>query len=298
MKKKFRTFKFFKRFFLFLVLLAVIVAGLLYYIVIHNFKESIQYIVTSESNGKYEFDARTATVSLRQKQIIFKDAFLHCLDTSNADVHYEIDIPDLDFSFTSWRDIVFNKKLKINNLILLKPSIKVHAHHLRETDVEGNSNFKTSDILVFLDKTLEHFNVKLFTIKEATFIYSRRNGPLPFVATKINFSLSNFSKVDNNDSHLLGSDNITLQLGKQHWILPDGKQELSFNQLNFFSKGQRFEVDSFSYKRYETIDEGEMKFTSTKFFFNSNLFLAFPVSLLNEEIANHIPSDKSGTPIV
>ena len=261
--------KLIKRFIIILICLVISVGGLFYFIIIHNFKKSIQYIVNTESKGKYAFDAGAATVSIKNKHIAFRNASLHSTDTLNVDTHYEIEIPKIDFSFLSWRDIIFNKKLKVNKFSLIDPSILVHDHLVRDKVVRKDREFKTTDILGFLDKTLKHFNVNSFNIINASFTYVRQNTSRPFHASNINFSVSNFKKVDNNDEHLLGSDNISLQMGQQHWVLPDGTGEINFKGLNFFSKGQRFEIDSFAFLQYKTIDEEELKFSAAKFFFNS-----------------------------
>lgn len=267
MKKNAKSFKKLKRIFLFAFLFLAVLLGLLYFLVIQNFKKSVQFIVRTETKDKYVFDAGSATISIFKKQIIFKNASLHGLDTANATMHYELEIPDLDFSFYSWRDLIFEKKIRVKNLTLIGPSLIIHDHNLPGS--KKKEKFKPGDILRFLNHTLTFLNVKSLNLHQGSFVYSKISVPKPFVVRDINFSISDFSKVDNNDDHLFGSENITVNLGAQHWIMPDGQSELAFSKLNFFSKGQRFEVDSFAFKKYETVDEGEINFTVNKFFFNS-----------------------------
>lgn len=267
MKKKSKFRLIVKRILLFGALFLLLILGVFYFIVIHNFKESVRYIVKTESKGAYIFDAGSASISIFKKQIIFKDASLHRVDSATASMHYELDIPDLDFSFFSWRDLIFYKKIRVKNLTLLNPSLVIHDHNLPND--KKKEKFKPAEILRFLDNTLLYLNVKSLSVQNGSFIYSKREGPAPFESHDINISISDFAKVDDNDAHLLGSEKITVQLGKQHWVMPDGKTEIAFNRLNFYSEGQRFEVDSFSLKRYETEDEGEMNFKVNKFFFNS-----------------------------
>src|SRR5882757_1627129 len=81
--------------------------GTLYYLLVVRFKESLRYLVTRESKGKYTFEASEANVSLWNKTIQLRGAELHCMDTSGADTWYNIRIPELRFSLTSsWKDLL------------------------------------------------------------------------------------------------------------------------------------------------------------------------------------------------
>src|SRR5882757_10494032 len=76
----------------------LVCGGLLYYFLVVRFKESLRYLVTKESKGKYAFDASEAKVPLSNKTILLRGVELHCVDTSGADTWYRIRIPELRFS--------------------------------------------------------------------------------------------------------------------------------------------------------------------------------------------------------
>ncbi|MDQ2864091.1 MAG: AsmA family protein, partial [Bacteroidota bacterium] len=254
---------------IFLVTVVAII-GLLYYLVVHRFKESIKYIVNNESNGKYAFDADKATVSFFNKTVTLKKVSLRCLDTAGLNQYYDVKVPEIYFSFTSWKDLILNKKLIVDSLAIQNPDIFIHVNKEPEATLKQTAAFKTADILNFLEKTLAHFNAHSFSIKDLSFTYAKRNGPKPFHGDHISINIVNFTKVDNNDRHLFGSDTISLSLGRQNWILPDGIHEISFKNFNFYSSSQKIELDSFTFRQKATQGSPAVVIEGDKFFFNSS----------------------------
>ncbi|MEO6917424.1 MAG: hypothetical protein ABI151_18870, partial [Chitinophagaceae bacterium] len=221
---------FFRKLVIFFSVFLVAIIGILYYIVVHRFKESLQFLVTKESAGKYAFDADKATVSFFDKTITLKKVSLRCLDSISPNQFYNVKVPEIYFSFTSWKSLVFDKKLFVDSLSIVEPNISIYVNKEPEAISKRTAAFKTSDILNFLEKTLSHFNAHSFSIKDLSFTYAKRNGTKPLQGDHISVNIINFTKVDNNDRHLLGSDTISLSLGKQSWIFPDGIHEISFKE--------------------------------------------------------------------
>jgi hypothetical protein len=241
--------------------------GLLYFVVVHRFKDSIKFIVNRESKGMYAFDAGEANLSLWNKSIQLKESVLYSPDTVNADASYRVKIHEIYFSLASWKDLLYHKKIIADSLSIIEPDFTIQVRKIKER--KEPSNFRPSDILDHLERALTHFNVHSFTLKDASFTYKGPDGAPPLHGDHINLAVTNFTKVNNEDSHLLGSDKVTLFLGPQHWIFPATKHEISFNRLSFDSKGQRFELDSFSFYQRAAVDKGEVRIRADKFFFNS-----------------------------
>lgn len=267
--KKSSPFKKLVRWLAYFFIFIAILLGVLYFIAVRHFKESIQYVVNIESGGKYHADAGKADFSLFGKTIILKNVSLHCLDTLNVNQHYEIKFPELYFSFSSWKDLIFKKKILVDSLAVIKPEIFIRVHKYIPDENKQSKAFETNDILNFLEKTLAHFNAHSLSIKDLSFTYSKGNSA-PFHADDINVNIVNFTKVDNNDKHILGSDTISVSLGRQHWVMPDGIHELSFKSLNFLSATQKVELDSFTLRQKVTADRPGVKIHGDKFFFNSS----------------------------
>ncbi len=176
-------------------------------------------------------------------------------------------IPEIYFSVTSWKDILFHKKIIVDSLSIIRPFIDIDIHSTKPR--QQRADFHTGDIVNYLQKALSYFNVHSFSLKDAAFRYTTVNSTVPLSGDHINLNVSNFSVVNNEDSHLLGSDKVSILLGKQRWILPDGKHEINFNRMTFDSKGQRFELDSFSFYQKATIGTAAIRLRADKFFFNS-----------------------------
>ncbi len=57
-------------------LIFLLIGGtVLYFLVVHHFKEGVSYIISKESKGKYAFYASEAELSFRHKSILPKNAF-------------------------------------------------------------------------------------------------------------------------------------------------------------------------------------------------------------------------------
>jgi hypothetical protein len=252
-----------------LIPIVCLLAGgtIFYYLLVHRFKEGLQYIVNKESKGRYAFDASEAEFSFQHRSILLKRSVLYTQDTTGANLYLTLKIPVIYFSLSSWKELLFHKKIIVDSLSIIEPSIDVHVRTI--TARKGHSDFHASDILNYLEKALAHFNVHSFSLKDAAFSYQQENMPAPLHGDHINLSVSNFVAVSNEDSHLLGSDNLSILLGPQHWRLPDDRHEISFHQLRFDSKDQRFELDSFSFSQKVPLGKATISLQADKFFFTS-----------------------------
>ena len=253
--------------FLLPVLFLLLAGAIIYFFAVYRFKDSVKFIIDKESKGRIAFDASSATISIWHRSILLKNSVLYCTDHDNADVSFKVQIPEIYFSVTSWKDLLFHKKIIVDSLAIIEPIVDVDVRRSQPRRQPGD--FRAADILGYLQKALTRFNVHSFSLKDAAFRYTTVNSPVPLWGDHINLAVSNFTVVNNEDSHLLGSDNVSLLLGKQRWVLPDGKHEINFSRMTFDSKGQRFELDSFSCYQKATTGKGAIRFRADKFFFNS-----------------------------
>lgn len=257
--------------------IVVLIMGLLYFIVIHRFKESVKYIVQSQTNGKYAFDAGTATVSLWSKSLVLKKSRLICQDTDKADTYYNVKLSKLKFSLTSWRALIFKNKILVDSLEIIRPEINIYTSLQR---TKKKTEFRPSEILSFLEKTQQSFNLKNLSVKDASISF--KEGDKKSLDLKnISLSLKNFVKVNNDDKHLLGSDHIKLSIGKQSITIPDRNLTVAFSALNFNSENQYFNVDSLMVHQKGTDNNAQTQFTADKFTFNSK---HLPATYQKEEL--------------
>ena len=256
----------FKLFILAFFTITLVALGLLYFVVIYRFKESVKYMVAKETNNKYQFDAGKAKLSLWSKSLVLEKSRLFCTDTVRTNSYYNVKISKLKFSLASWGDLIFNKKVVVDSLEIIDPLIKVQASGHQVSKSKGA--FRPSDILTFLEKTQKYFNLSNLSVRGASFSY-KQNAQQPIRINDINLVIRNFVKVNNDDRHLFGSDQISLSIGKQYLELPDHKLAVGFKSLKFNSDNQYFNVDSLTIYQQNENHTGRMKFVADRFTFNS-----------------------------
>ncbi|NLR81502.1 hypothetical protein [Chitinophaga eiseniae] len=249
-----------------LFLLRVVIGGILYYLVTHKFVNVIQYIVNKESGNTYKFDAEDIDFSLLKRNIVVHNAKLICRDTLHVNAHYNASIPRLYLSIQSWRALIFHKKLLVDSLSVISPHLTMHEHMPRGP---RQDTFQLSSIVQHLEQTLEYVNARIVHVQEGSLVYSRVNGPAPLHINHFNFSIVNFTKVTNSDNHILGSDDVEFSFDNQYWILPDGRNTVSFKRLHFSGKKQVFELDSCTIVSNPTATSGGMSLQADKFYFNA-----------------------------
>lgn len=251
---------------LILLIARVVIGGLLYYLVQHKFVKIVQYIVAKESDDTYHFDADDIDFSLWNKNIVVHGARLLGKDTVHVNAHYDVKIPRIYLSIQSWRALIFHKKLLVDNLSVISPSLFVHEH---VAPGPRQDTFQLSSIVTHLEEALTYVNARIVHLQDGSLVYSKINGPPPLRMDHFNFSILNFSKVTTSDNHILGSEDVDFSFDNQHWILPDGRNTLSFRRLHFSGKKQVFELDSCTIFSAATVNKGEMSLQADKFYFNA-----------------------------
>ncbi|MBD2751966.1 AsmA family protein [Spirosoma validum] len=246
----------------------LLLAGGLYYILVNNLKDVLEYAIEKQTDGGYAFHSKDIKLSFADKEIVIDNSVLTRKDTANTPVYYDIKIPKAYLSVENWSDLLLHKRLSVDSFSVVKPEIVIHDYKVHPKS-QNHTSFHTSMILENLQKTLDHLHAKSFAIHEASFTLFKRNSPEPLVIKDLSLTIRNFLKIDNNDSHLLGSDDLELALGRQRWVLSDGKNILSFRGLRFASNRQLFEIDSVHFHKPATETQGEMSLRADKFFFNS-----------------------------
>ena len=247
----------------------LVAAGVVYYVLVHNLNQVLSYAIEKQTDGKYSFHSNDFRVSLFDKTVVINNSVLSRKDTTNAPAYYDVKIPKAFLSIESWEELLRHQRLLVDSLSIEQPDIVVHDYRVRKK-VEKRSQFHTSMILENLQKTLDRLHAKSIAINNASFTLFTRRGAEPLAVKDVSLKVRNFLKIDNNDRHLFGSDDIELTLGRQRLILADGKNSLSFAAMRFRSATQSFEIDSVYFLQPATAERGETSLRADKFFFNSS----------------------------
>lgn len=246
----------------------LLLVGGIYYVLVNNLKDVLEYAIEKQTDGGYDFNSKDVKLSFGDKKITIDDVNLVRKDTVNTPVYYDIKIPKAYLSVENWSDLLLHKRLLVDSFSVVKPEIIIHDYKVHPVS-HHQTSFHTSMILENLQKTLDHLHAKSFAIRDASFTLFKRNSPEPLVVKNLSLAVRNFSKIDNNDNRLFGSDELELELGRQRWVLSDGKNILSFKGLRFASNRQLFEIDSVHFHKPATALQGEMSLHAEKFYFNS-----------------------------
>jgi hypothetical protein len=252
-------------------LVPLTLVGGVYYVLARQLKHALKYAVETQTGGAYAVQSNDLRVSLWDKTVVIDRFTLTRRDTINAPVYYDVRIPRADLSIESWREVLFQQRVTVGRLSLVRPEVVVHDYRSKPPAQHHSAGaFHTSLILEGLQKTLERLRARSLTIDEGSFTLHKKRGEAPLVVRDVNLTVVNFLKIDNNDRHLFGSDRIELGLGQQRWVLSDGKNTLSFSGLRFLSTTQLFEIDSVRYEKPATPTEGALSLHADKFFFTSS----------------------------
>lgn len=242
---------------------------MVYYLAVYRFKETLQFLIKKESKGKYILDGGKANFSVFNKTITLRNITIHNTDTLNVPQHIDLSVPEIYFSFSSWKSLIFHKKLLIDSLAVTNPHINIHVHKDDTSTTQQKNDFRLDDFLDLLNKTSQYLNAHSLNINNFSFEYSKLNGPAPLRGSDINIRVTNFTKVDNNDRHVLASDSVRVSMGRQHWVLPDGIQEISFRKFDFSTGNQKAELDSFLFRKKTTLTNPGLVIKGDQFYFNS-----------------------------
>lgn len=251
---------------LILFCIRLVVGGILYYIIVYRFKDIVQIVVNKETKGAYTFDASKVDFSLFKKNIVINDAVLRCNDTLRNSPHYDLKIPQLYFSLSSWNELIFHRRLSVDSLSIALPQLKTHDH---ETQKAKHLSFQASQVLSALQKTVTHLQIRSLTLTDGSFTYSKTHSLIPFISNRINLIVKNFSKKSKQSGKLLSADDIDLSLTNQRWSLPDGIHTISFRSLHFSGKNQFFELDSCTFHTEPAENKAAVSLSADKLYFNS-----------------------------
>ncbi len=229
------------------LLLAVLVLVLLlltasWYLVTYRFRETLRYIVETESDGTYVLQTRSAKFSFWEKTVKVKDAHLLPTDSLAHETHYDVKIPSIFFSITSWTQILFEARVTVDSFSIDFPEISIYD---RSKDKPGKTKITVhaSDVFDKLQDVKSYLSVRSFTLNNAAFSFATHRQPGRFHSNKINFSVKNFAGSDS-AQRFLTSENVLLDIADQDWNFPDNRHRVQFKQLLLSGEEKVFRIDS------------------------------------------------------
>lgn len=213
-----------------------------WYLVTYRFKEALQYIVKTESDGTYVLYTKAVVFSFFEKSVNVREAHLVPTDSLAEETRYDVKIPAVFFSIKSWSEILFAAKVTVDSFSIDFPEISIHDRS-KDKPKKKRITVHASDVFDKLQDIKSHLSVRSFTLNNAAFSYGSARLPGKFHSNRINFSVKNFDDTDSN-KHFLTSESVLLDIADQHWKLPNDRHEIQFRQLWLSGEERVFRIDS------------------------------------------------------
>lgn len=222
--------------------------------VVHHAEELIQDLVASRSNGHIRLEVRNFKFNWFSKKMELEDAVFVNTDSATTGTSNRFAIERMKIRVTAVWPIIFDKKVLIDHLELVKPDILV-------TRLRGNTDSGKKDstdvslpqemgkIYKSIQDAIDVLQVKKFELTDATFTLVNRMHPdeQPIRIGHIDFNIDNL-RVDTTrwtgKEKILFSDNISLKSRNQDILFPDKRHRLSYRNFRINIQKQLVEFDS------------------------------------------------------
>ncbi len=224
-----------------LLAIRIVLGVLLYYAIVFRFRDFVQLALNIETKSAYQFDAGDIDVQLMKGKINMKNAFLHFRDSSREVTYHDIKIPEIQIEVESFKDLIFHGKLVVKNLSIIRPTLATRAV---TKENPRHMTLHASTIIQGLKKMTKHLNVEQFSLEDGEFSYRTNDSGRPLTASHVSVYLRDFSKKSLEEKKFLGTRELTVLIKNQHWILPDGKHEVSFKSLLLSVEKDILDIDS------------------------------------------------------
>lgn len=245
----------------------LIVSG--YFLLKYRIRDIIETAVYLATNDTYKIDIKTVSFSIKDATIQMRNAALTSTSQQDTVTKYGLTIPEFYIGLSSWKPLLFEKKIAIDSLHMIDPAITVFEGTVKQT-AHQHTAFTMSSVVQDLNSVLKKLAIKKLTVENAAIIYRfADNTNKPLNIKSINVSILNFSDDNNDRNSFLAAEDIDIRIGKQHWVLPGTRNELSFSNLHFSGSKQLFEIDSCSFKAAATEKSNAVDVEADKFLFNT-----------------------------
>jgi hypothetical protein len=219
----------------------VLLIGAGHLIFIYKFKEVLKAVIEKESNGQYTLYASKVKLSLWGEKITLHNAVVAAVDRTGAPEDYFISAKKVYLSIESIRDVIFDDKLVVNDVIISQPFFRIQVN---KKIPKENNDFHPSTVTDILTNLTQRLQVRKLRITDASFEYKSFKHREPFRAGGINLTVSNFREKDSMTNDLMYTDDIELTVTNQAWKFPGGNQDLNFTRLHYSAKDQYIQIDT------------------------------------------------------
>lgn len=233
-------------------------------------RQLIEDLVESRSNGKIRLKVDKFSFNWFSRKMEFEDAVFISTDTVGASTSYRFSVDRIRLKVDAILPIVFDKRIIIDTLTLMRPEIRVtrlKRSEKREDATEADVSLpeEMGNIYNSIQDALQVLRVSRFLIDEGTFTLVNKIRPdqRPIVINNLFFQIDNLSvdtTIRGARDKILFSDNVILRTHDQDIIFPDERHRLSFQKFNIDLQKKLVEFDSCTIAALKT-DSSSAAFT-------------------------------------
>ena len=233
-------------------------------------RQLIEDLVESRSNGKIRLKVDKFSFNWFSKKMEFKNAVFFSTDTVGASSSYRFSVEKIRLKVDAILPIVFDKRIIIDTLTLMKPDIvvtRLKRSEKRQDVTESDISLpeEMGNIYNSIQDALQVLRVSRFLIDEGTFTLVNRIQPgrRPIVINNLFFQIDNLSvdtTIQGARDKILFSDNVILRTHDQDIVFPDERHRLSFQKFNIDLQKKLVEFDTCTIAALKT-DSSSAAFT-------------------------------------
>ena len=242
--------RFFKRFALFTLAIAIIIVGLHLWFV-YNAKTILKNYIYEQSGGKIKLELSSLELNLLSKRLQINKADIISIDSLSEPITYHVTFNKLSLRVGSLAALLFQKRLLVDSLKLYDPNIQVMQWRKDTARVGVKDELSIPEEMgkfynSLLD-ALEEFGVRRVVIANArvSLINKMKPNSVPVTVTRIFFDLARLpDQFENGKSFVRKQQALQLLTSNQNITLPGGRHRLSFKSFNLQLFRERIELDS------------------------------------------------------
>jgi len=230
----------------------VVLALAFHFWFINHAERMLEDLVSSRSNGKLKLHVKKFKFNWFSYDMQLRNAVFYSTDTS-ASTAYRFGVQRINVRVKEILPLIFEKKLLIDSLALIKPDIQVtRLKSLKSDDTTSHKEVSLSHemgkVYNSIQDALAILQVNRFRIDDGQFVLinKTRDDQVPVSITNIYLHLDNL-QVDSNAAtgrkKILFSDNVAVNTYSQNILFPDGRHRLSFRHfhINILEKTVSFD---------------------------------------------------------
>jgi hypothetical protein len=211
------------------------------FIINYRIGSILKEFVRKETNDAYQLRLSKISLSLIKGRVIVKDAEFKPSGKALNKTNYHLRIADLYLSLGSWKQLLFHHKLFVDSLLINRPDIIISYSKVQENN---NAPLQIQNIYASLKDISEKLKVHVLELSNGSIdINNGEKSDSLLLINNITFRIENFGQKTKGKTKLRYSDDVVLDIPRQHWIFPSG-QTISFKRLFFSGKDQFFQADS------------------------------------------------------